>query len=93
MKQITNLGGANWAPSFTANGQKIIFSSNYKAKGFHFDLFLCNLDGTGLEQITYDPTFDAFPVFSSNGKKLMWCSMRNNSSVGHDMNVFIADWK
>jgi Tol biopolymer transport system component len=93
MKQITNLGGANWAPSFTANGQKIIFSSNYKAKGFHFDLFLCNLDGTGLEQITYDPTFDAFPVFSSNGKKLMWCSMRNNSSGGHDMNVFIADWK
>jgi TolB protein len=91
-KQITNLGGANWAPSFTGDGQKIIFSSNHKAKGFHFNLFLCNVDGTGVEQVTFDPTFDAFPVFSRNGKKLMWSSMRNNGG-SHDINVFIADWK
>jgi TolB protein len=91
LKQITHLGGANWAPSFSADGTKIIFSSNHKQKGFHFNLFRCNLDGTGLEQITYDPTFDAFPVFSKNGKKLMWSSMRNNGGKG--MNIFIADWK
>jgi TolB protein len=92
MKQITKLGGANWAPSFSSDGTKIIFSSNHKAKGFHFNLFLCNLDGSGVEQITFDPTFDAFPVFSKNGKKLMWSSMRNNGG-GHDINIFIADWK
>jgi TolB protein len=92
MKQITNLGGANWAPNFTADGQKIIFSSNHNAKGFHFNLFLCNLDGTGIQQITYDAKFDAFPVFSRSGKKLMWSSMRNNGG-SHDINIFIADWK
>ena len=92
LKQITHLGGANWAPSFSSDGQKIIFSSNYKAKGFHFNLYRCNLDGSGIEQITFDPTFDAFPVFSRNGKKLMWSSMRNNGG-SHGMNVFIADWK
>ena len=28
--QITNLGGANFAPYFTPDGKQIIFSSNYK---------------------------------------------------------------
>ncbi len=92
LKQITHLGGANWAPSFSSDGQKIIFSSNYKAKGFHFNLFLCNLDGSNIEQITYDDKFDAFPVFSRSGKKLMWSSMRNNGG-SHDINIFLADWK
>jgi Tol biopolymer transport system component len=91
-KQITHLGGANWAPNFTHDGKKIIFSSNYKAQGFHFDLYLCNLDGSNLEQITYDPVFDAFPVFSPDGKKLIWSSNRNNGGT-HDLNLFIANWK
>jgi TolB protein len=92
MKQITNLGGANWAPYFTRDGKKIIFSSNHETKGYHFNLWMCNIDGTGLEQITYDSVFDAFPVFSGDGKKLIWSSNRNNNGT-HDTNLFIADWK
>jgi len=92
LKQITQLGGANWAPFFTADGKKIIFSSNHVSKGFHFNLWMCNADGTGLEQITYDPVFDAFPVFSRNGKKIIWSSNRNNGGTTNT-NLFIADWK
>jgi len=92
MKQVTHLGGANWAPYFTPDGKKIIFSSNHVSKGYHFNLWMCNLDGTHPEQVTFDNVFDAFPVFSRNGKKLIWSSNRNNGGT-HDTNLFIADWK
>ena len=92
LKQVTKLGGANWAPFFTPDGKKIIFSSNHVQKGYHFNLYLINLDGTNVEQVTFDPTFDAFPVFSPNGRKLIWSSNRNNNGT-HDTNLFIADWK
>lgn len=93
LKQITNLGNANWAPFFHPSGEKILFSSNHASeKGFPFNLFLINVDGTGLEQITYDGVFDAFPVFSNDGKKLVFSSNRNNGG-NHDTNLFIADWE
>jgi Tol biopolymer transport system component len=90
LKQITNLGNANWAPFFHPSGQKIIFSSNHKSHR-SFNLFMINLDGTGLEQITYDSVFDAFPMFSFDGKKLIFSSNRNNNGT-RDTNLFIADW-
>lgn len=93
LKQLTNLGGANWAPFFHPSGKKILFSSNHTSKkGYPFNLFLINLDGTGLEQVTYDGVFDAFPMFSSDGKKLVFSSNRNNGG-NHDTNLFIAEWE
>ncbi len=91
-RQVTQLGGANWAPVFTPDGKKIIFASNHRyARGFPFDLFLVNLDGTGLEQVTFSDSFDAFPMFSPDGKYIVWCSNRNNGG-SHATNIFIAEW-
>lgn len=92
LKQVTNLGAANWAPFFTPDGKKVIFSSNHKLKGYHFNLWMCKLDGTELEQISFDPNFDAFPVFTPDGKHLIFSSNRNNGG-GHDTNLFYAEWK
>jgi len=93
LKQITNFGGANWAPFFHPSGDKIIFASNHQsASGRGFNLFMINVDGAGLEQITYDPTFDAFPMFSPDGTKLVFSSNRNNGGT-RDTNIFIADWE
>ncbi len=92
LRQITNLGGANWAPFMHPSGEKVLFCSNHKSKsGRQFNLFLINLDGTGLEQVTYDGAFDSFPMFSPDGKRLVFSSNRNNGG-GRDTNVFIADW-
>lgn len=92
VQQVTNMPGANWAPSFTPDGKQIIFSSNYEhPKGFPFNLYLINIDGTGLEKISYSNTFDAFAMFSPDGKKLVFCSNRHNGG-GHDTNIFVADW-
>jgi Tol biopolymer transport system component len=93
LRQITHLGGANWAPFMHPSGKKILFSSNHHTqRGFPFNLFMINTDGTGLEQITFDTTFDSFPMFSPDGKKLVFGSNRNNGGT-RDTNIFIAKWK
>ncbi|MCD8529216.1 MAG: hypothetical protein LRY27_04510 [Chitinophagales bacterium] len=91
-QQVTDLGGANWAPFFHPSGNKIIFSSNHKTKKIPFNLYMINIDGTGLEQITYDGIFDAFPMFSPDGKKLVFSSNRNNKGT-RDTNMFVVDWE
>ncbi len=92
LKQITELGNANWAPFFHPSGKKVIFSSNHNSqRGFPFNLFMINLDGTGLKQITFDDTFDSFPMFSPDGKKLVFSSNRFNGGT-RETNLFIADW-
>ncbi len=92
LRQITNLGKANWAPFYHPAGKKIIFSSNHHGqRGFQFNLFMINEDGSGLEQITYDGIFDSFPMFSPDGKKLVFSSNRFNGG-NRNTNLFIADW-
>ncbi len=93
--QVTHNGAANFAPYFFPDGKRIIFSSNLLAHDVdemgNFELYAINVDGTGLERITYNPTFDGFPMFSPDGKKLVFASNRN-TKVQHETNVFIADW-
>ena len=89
--QVTDLGGANWAPFFHPSGEKIIFCSNHKTGSFPFNLFMVNLDGTGLEQVTFDNAFDSFPMFSPDGRFLVFSSNRNNGGT-RDTNLFIAEW-
>ena len=92
-RQITNLGGANFAPIFTPDSRRIIFSSNHRnPRSRNFDLFLVNLDGGGLEQVTTHPEFDGFPMFSPDGRKLVFASNRNAPSAG-GTDIFLADWK
>jgi TolB protein len=91
-RQITHLGGANFAPFFHPDGQRVIFSSNYEnPRSRNFDLYLIGLDGSGLKKITAHPDFDGFPVFSPDGRKLVWASNRNPEKEG-ETNLFIADW-
>ncbi len=92
LKQITNLGKANWAPFYHPSGKKILFSSNHKGtRGFQFNIFMVNEDGTDLEQVTYDGVFDSFPMFSPDGKKLVFSSNRNNGGT-RNTNLFVAEW-
>jgi len=92
LKQITNLGGANWAPYYHPSGKKILFASNHHSKsGRQFNIFSMNDDGSDVKQITFDETFDSFPMFSPDGKYLAFSSNRNNGGT-RDTNVFLAEW-
>ncbi|WP_299223470.1 hypothetical protein [uncultured Psychroserpens sp.] len=93
LRQLTDLGNANWSPFFHPSGNKILFSSNFEAeRGFPFNLYLIDIDGKNLERVTHGETFDAFPVFSNDGNYLAFSSNRNNGG-GRDTNLFIAEWQ
>jgi Tol biopolymer transport system component len=100
--QVTKNGAANFAPYWCADDKRIIFASNWlgmqtaKKTGDHsaagnFDLFLVNEDGTGLEQVTTSPEFDAFPMFSPDNKYLVFASNRYGAEKGNT-NLFVAEW-
>ena len=91
-RQVTDLGGASFAPFWHPDGERIIFASNWhNPEGRNFDLFMIHEDGTGLERITFDDTFDSFPMFSPDGRHLVFASNRGGRVEG-DTNIFIADW-
>jgi Tol biopolymer transport system component len=93
LRQLTDLGNANWSPFFLPSGDKVLFSSNFEAeRGFPFNLYMIDTDGKNLKRVTHGETFDAFPVFSNDGKYLAFSSNRNNGG-GRDTNLFIAEWQ
>ncbi|MCC6865736.1 MAG: PD40 domain-containing protein [Ignavibacteria bacterium] len=94
IRQVTNNGAANFGPYFFPDGKRVIYCSNQDdPKGRDFDLYMINIDGTGNERITFNDTFDGFPMFSlhDGGKKFVFCSNRFNAKEG-ETNVFICDW-
>ena len=52
---------------------------------------MINVDGTGLEKVTTHREFDSFPMWSPDGRKLVWASNRHGSQTG-ETDIFIADW-
>jgi TolB protein len=78
--------------TMNVDGRRLIFSSNYRQpRSGNFDLFLVNLDGTSLEQVTTHESFDGFPMFSPDGRSLVWASNRHDAKPG-ETNLFISDW-
>ena len=93
VRQITDFGCASFAPTFTPDGKKILFSSNKnECDSRKFELFLINVDGTGLEQVTDFGGFTSFPEFSPDGERLVFCTDRD-AKERYEFNIFTADWK
>lgn len=83
---------ANFAPYFFPDEKRIIFASNlHKPGSWSFELYMVNIDGTGLERITYSEGFNAFPMFNKDGTKLVFVSNRF-AKERREFNVFLADW-
>ncbi|RKY20446.1 MAG: hypothetical protein DRQ55_07625 [Planctomycetota bacterium] len=92
-RQLTDNGGANFAPFFTPDDSHIVFASSLgSASGFGFDLWMMPVEGGEPERITYtDNAFESFPMFSWDGEQIVFTSGREPGKAG-DLNVFVADW-
>jgi Tol biopolymer transport system component len=94
-RKITSNGASNFSPFYFPDGKRIIFSSNVETKGEggkpSFHLYAIGEDGQALERLTFDGQFNSFPMFSPDGKSLVWVSDRGTKTPG-EFNVFLADW-
>jgi Tol biopolymer transport system component len=90
--QVTNNGRANFAPYLHPDNKRVLYVSNKgDPKGRDFDIYVVNVDGTREERVTTNPSFDGFPMFSADGRTLVFASNRAGAAPG-DTNVFVADW-
>jgi TolB protein len=79
----------NWAPYWHPNGHTLIFTSSVHGHQ-NYELYLLNIDTGKMQRVTYKNRFDGLPVFSPDGKKVMWTSKRGPDNTSQ---IFIADFK
>lgn len=94
-----NLSQVNWCPYFHPNGKSIIWSGADYSRGptgANFDLFAMDIEigadtvkAGEVTRITSHPKADVLPVFSPDGKQMMWTSNRTEDGTSQ---LYIADW-
>jgi Omp85 superfamily domain/WD40-like Beta Propeller Repeat len=62
------------SPTFSPDGRKVAFSA---IRGNQSDIFIYELDGGAITNVTSDGFFDGAPVFSPDGKWLIYSSIAN----------------
>lgn len=91
-RQLTQNGAANFCPYFHPSNDKVIFVSNFgDRKGRNFDIYLVDIATRQIEQVTFEESFDGFPMFSPDGKRLVFASNRAAEIEG-ETNIFVAEW-
>jgi TolB protein len=58
--RLTTAAGIDMAPAFSADGTRIVFSSDRANEGGALDLWIMDADGTDPRRLTATETFDVF---------------------------------
>jgi Tol biopolymer transport system component len=91
-RALTDTVGVNWAPYWYKDGRHIIYTaadhSNPTVRP-NYDLWWMDVETGAKVRITFAPGADVLPVFSPDGKKLMWTSNRDGRQPTQ---LYIADF-
>jgi len=90
-KAITGHDVLNWCPYWHPSGKWLIFTraDHSVPRNINYDLYLLRDDGSDVLRVTTDRASDVLPVFSPDGKMLMWTSKRGGLETAQ---VFLADF-
>ncbi|MCG3125218.1 MAG: Protein TolB [Phycisphaerae bacterium] len=81
----------HWCPFWHPSGKWLIFTraEHRPNERPNYDLYLLRDDGSDMTRVTTSPRFDGLPVFSADGRQMMWTSQRGPAK---ESQVFVADW-
>jgi TolB protein len=82
--QLTTLPGFDCYPSFSPDGQQIVYMSE---RDKNRDLYIIDLQGNEVARLTTDPTYDYEPAWSPDGKQIAYVSRKTGDSEIYLMNV------
>lgn len=79
-KQLTNDAHINWGPTWHPGGKYIVFATS--VHGHHnYEVYLMKDDGSARSRVTVKDGADLLPVFSPDGRWLMWTSKRASDNT------------
>ncbi len=87
-----DLNWVQWGPYWYKDSQHIVYAGadhSDPTKRPNYDLYWMNVDTGKKVRLTYAPGADVLPVFSPDGKKLMWTSTRDGRQPSQ---LYMADF-
>ena len=86
-KRVTDAQTSDSAPSWSPDGNQIVFQSNPNRDG-NFDIYVMDSDGNNRRQLTDDPASDRSPSWSPDGNQIVFQSNRDGNSA-----IYVVDVK
>ncbi|MBN1665848.1 MAG: PD40 domain-containing protein [Anaerolineales bacterium] len=77
-RRLTNTEAAEDHPSWSPDGGKIIFDTDYDGDGFS-EVYTMNPDGTEITRLTFNAANDQFADWSPDGRQIAFSSDRNGN--------------
>ena len=86
--RLTDYDGDDVAPSWSPNGQQIVFGKVlFNRKGDrNEEVYVMDADGSNQRQLTHHPAYDGFPDWSPDGAQIAFVSDRDG-----DPNIYVMD--
>jgi TolB protein len=81
-----------WAPYWHPDGKHIIYTAADHSDPTvrpNYDLYWMNLESGKKTRLTFAPGADVLPVFSSDGRRVLWTSTRGSD---HSSQLWVADF-
>ncbi len=82
--RLTADPAADVQPRISPDVSRIVFTSR---RSGNYDLWLMNVDGSGLRQLTNDPATDSAPTWSPDGTRIAFASGRGGNTDVYVMNA------
>ena len=94
LKRLTDYHQWDTYPSYSPDGKKIlwrrILDDLTAPRKYNSEIFTMNRDGSGVKNLTNHKSFDGYPEWSPDGKRIVFASSRNGKTTDH-LQLFIMN--
>ena len=90
-QRLTENRRYDWHPSWSSDGERIVFAADRKGDLQNFEIYVMDADGGNEQRLTNNRVFDWHPSWSSDGKRIAFSSNREGDLQNFEIYVMDAD--